>query len=104
VILPADLPNITAGDIDALVRAGRSGGFAIAPDTAGTGTNALCLVSPQVFRFQFGLDSQRLHLREAERAGVRSQVVRLPGLAFDVDSPADLDRLDEQRWRARLQA
>ncbi len=82
----------------------RANGFAIAPDTAGTGTNALCLVSPQVFRFQFGLDSQRLHLEEAERAGLSPQVVSLPGLAFDVDSPADLDRLDEQRWRARLQA
>jgi 2-phospho-L-lactate/phosphoenolpyruvate guanylyltransferase len=104
LILPADLPNITAAEIDALVRAGRSGGFAIAPDTAGTGTNALCLVSPLAFRFQFGVDSQRLHLREAKRAGLSPQVVRLPGLELDVDSPADLTRLDEQRWLARLQA
>jgi len=104
LILPADLPNITAAEIDALVRAGRSGGFAIAPDTAGTGTNALCLVSPHAFRFQFGVDSQRLHLREAKRAGLSPQVVRLPGLELDVDSPADLTRLDEQRWLARLQA
>jgi len=104
LILPADLPNITAAEIDALVRAGRSGGFAIAPDTAGTGTNALCLVSPHTFRFQFGVDSQRLHLREAQCAGLSPQVVRLPGLELDVDSPADLTRLDEQRWLARLQA
>src|SRR5450631_907954 len=94
VILPADLPNITAAEIDALVRAGRSGGFAIAPDTAGVGTNALCLVSPHPFRFQFGLGSQRLHLQEAERTGLNAQVVRLPGLAFDVDSPTDLNQLD----------
>ena len=94
VILPADLPTITAAEIDALVRAGRRGGFAIAPDAAGVGTNALCLVSAQPFRFQFGPDSQRLHLQEAERTGLRPQVVRLPGLEFDVDSPADLHRLD----------
>lgn len=104
LILPADLPNITPADIDALVRAGRDGGFAIAPDTAGTGTNALCLVSPQPFRFQFGLGSQQLHLLEAERAGLSPQVVRLPGLEFDVDSPADLKRLEEQQWLTRLQA
>jgi 2-phospho-L-lactate guanylyltransferase (CobY/MobA/RfbA family) len=34
-----------------------------------------------------------------------AQVVRLPGLEFDVDSPADLHRLlGQQRWLARLQA
>ncbi len=104
LILPADLPDITAAEIDGLVRAGRRGGFAIAPDTAGLGTNALCLVSPHSFRFQFGPGSLQLHLEEAQRTGLNPQMVRLPGLAFDVDSPADLHRLDQQRWRARLQA
>jgi 2-phospho-L-lactate guanylyltransferase len=103
-MLPADLPTITAADIDALVRAGRRGGFAIAPDAAGVGTNALCLVSAHPFSFQFGSHSGRLHLEEAERTGLSPQVVRLPGLEFDVDSPADLARLDERQWLARLQA
>ncbi len=104
VILPADLPHITAAEIDGLVHAGRSGGFSIAPDAAGVGTNALCLVTAHPFRFQFGSGSQRLHLREAERTGLKAQVVRLPGLAFDVDSPADLNQLDRPQWLARLQA
>ncbi len=97
-VLPADLPLITAVEIDALVRAGRAGGFAIAPDTSGTGTNALCLVSSLPFQFQFGPDSRRLHLQEARRMGLTPQVVHLPGLEFDVDSPADLQRLEEQQW------
>jgi 2-phospho-L-lactate/phosphoenolpyruvate guanylyltransferase len=104
VILPADLPNITAADIDGLVRSGRSGGFAIAPDADGTGTNALCLVSPHPFRFQFGPDSRRLHLAEAIRLGLTPQVIRTTGLEFDVDSPTDLDLLDEQRWLSCLRA
>jgi 2-phospho-L-lactate/phosphoenolpyruvate guanylyltransferase len=104
VVLPADLPQITGAEIDTLVRAGRDGGFSIAPDATGTGTNALCLVATQPFQFQFGPDSQRLHLQEAQRMGLTSQVVRLPGLAFDVDSPADLERLEEQQWRTRLRA
>jgi 2-phospho-L-lactate guanylyltransferase len=87
-----------------LVRAGRRGGFAIAPDAAGEGTNALCLATAHPFRFQFGSGSQRLHLEEAERTGLSAQVVRLPGLEFDVDSPRDLARLDERQWLARLQA
>lgn len=103
-ILPADLPNITAADIDALVCAGRRGGFAIAPDAAGVGTNALSLVSAHPFDFQFGLDSRRLHLEEARRTGLSAQVVRLPGFEFDVDSPCDLARLAERQWLARHQA
>jgi 2-phospho-L-lactate/phosphoenolpyruvate guanylyltransferase len=104
VVLPADLPNITATEIDELVRAGRRGGFAIAPDSAGLGTNALHLVSRRPFRFQFGPHSRRLHLQEALRAGLSPQVVRLPGLEFDVDSPMDLNQLDRQQWPARCRA
>ena len=104
VVLPADLPNITAADIDALVRAGRRGCFAIAPDARGQGTNALCLVSSRPFGFQFGEGSRQAHVQEARRMGLTPRIVRLPGLEFDVDSTADLLQLDRQQWRALLQA
>jgi len=104
VVLPADLPHIMASDIDTLVRAARTGGFSIASDATGAGTNALCLVAPQPFRFQFGPDSRRLHVQEARRLELTPQIIHLPGLAFDVDTPADLQRLEEQPWRARLRA
>jgi 2-phospho-L-lactate guanylyltransferase len=104
VVLPADLPLITSAEIDELVRAGHAGGFAMATDAAGIGTNALCLMSTQPFRFQFGPDSRRLHLQEAQRLGSSPQVVHLAGLEFDVDSPADLDLLDGQKWLTRLRA
>jgi 2-phospho-L-lactate guanylyltransferase len=104
VVLPADLPHVTAADIDELVRAGRRGGFAIAPDAAGVGTNALYLNSPQPFRFRFGLDSRRLHLEQAHSMGLNPQVIQLAGLEFDVDSPDDVRRLEEPTWRTRLQA
>ncbi len=104
VVLPADLPHVTAAEIDDLVRAGRRGGFAIAPDAAGVGTNALYLDSPQPFRFRFGPDSRRLHLEQAHSMGLHPQVVQLAGLEFDVDSPNDVHRLEEPSWRTRLQA
>lgn len=104
VVLPADLPLVTSAEIDELVRAARAGGFAMATDAAGVGTNALCLMSTQPFRFQFGPDSRRLHLQEAQRLGSSPQVVHLPGLEFDVDSSADLDLLDGQKWLTRLRA
>jgi 2-phospho-L-lactate guanylyltransferase len=101
LVLPADLPFVTGAEIDALVRAGRRAGFAIAPDAADTGTNALCLAIDHPFEFQFGPDSKRAHLACAQRLGLAPQVVHLPGLEFDVDSPSDLQRLEEWPWPAQ---
>jgi 2-phospho-L-lactate/phosphoenolpyruvate guanylyltransferase len=94
VVLPADLPTVSAEEIDALVTAGRTGGFAIAPDAAGTGTNALCLAAATPFCYQFGSRSCQAHLQQAALLGLGAQVVFRPGLAFDVDSPADLRKLE----------
>ena len=96
IILPADLPRLGAADIEAFVQAGRQSGFAIAPDRAHRGTNALFLRTDTPFTFRFGPDSLRLHLREAADRGLTACRVDLPGLAFDVDEPADLAALDLQ--------
>jgi 2-phospho-L-lactate guanylyltransferase len=101
VVLPADLPRISADDIVALVRAGRAGGCALAPDTGDTGTNALYWSCERraplesSLRFQFGSDSKQRHLAEARRLGLHARLVHRPGLAFDVDTPADLAQLRE---------
>jgi 2-phospho-L-lactate/phosphoenolpyruvate guanylyltransferase len=95
VVLPADLPTVSGAEIDRLVRAGRRGGFAIASDLAQRGTNALCLATSQPFQFRFGTGSRKLHLLEARRLGLRAITVSAPGLAFDIDTPADLQRWDD---------
>ena len=95
VVLPADLPMITAADIDALVESGRRSGFALATDVAGTSTNALYLAAPAAFRFRFGPDSRRRHVKEAMRLGLKPDLVRAPGLEFDLDVVKDLVRLRE---------
>jgi 2-phospho-L-lactate guanylyltransferase len=97
LILPADLPRVTSSEIDQLVRAGRRGQFALAPDADGVGTNALYLAGQRDFPFQFGEHSKRCHLAAARRLSLPECVVRLPGLALDVDEPEDL-------WRVRYQA
>jgi 2-phospho-L-lactate guanylyltransferase len=95
IVLHGDLPNLTAGDIETLVSAlpadGRPG-VAIAPDRAGTGTNALALRPPGVIPFRFGIGSFAAHAAEIERAGVSCVAVNRAGLAFDLDTPEDLRR------------
>ncbi len=103
VVLPADLPFVTAADIDTLVESGRRGGFALATDAAGTGTNALYVRPPVPFRFQFGPGSRFLHMDEAARVGVGAELLRIGGLEFDVDGPSELGELlarDAPRYRS----
>jgi len=97
LVLPADLPQISPAAIERLVRAGRYG-FAIAPDTGGTGSNGLYLRGRSDFQFQFGAQSLRRHLAEARRHGLVPRVHIDAELGIDVDAPADLSALDPTRW------
>jgi 2-phospho-L-lactate/phosphoenolpyruvate guanylyltransferase len=102
LILPADLPTLSAADIDALVCSGQASGFALAPDGSGDGTNGLYLGDVEEFGFQFGEGSGQKHLLEAQRLGLGRQVLRAPGFEFDVDLPADLRQWEHQsRWQCR---
>ena len=96
VVLHADLPLVTAADIEQLVARGRRTGFALAPDTACSGTNGLFLAPPADFRFHFGVDSRRLHLEEGVRLGLAAELVRTRGLEFDLDRGEDLLQLRAQ--------
>lgn len=87
LILPADLPWLDVPDVDAMLEAG-SIGSAIAPDRHGVGTNGLALAAPRAFPFAFGQGSFDRHLGSA---GPAMAIVRRVGLAFDIDTPHDLD-------------
>ena len=93
LVLHGDLPNLGTDDVAALLAAvPQGGGVAIAPDRGGSGTNALALRPPDAIAFRFGVGSLAAHLTEAEVAGVPLVEVHRPGLAFDLDTPADLAR------------
>ena len=92
-IVSADLPLLRADEVLALIEATPERGIAIARATDG-GTNAVSMRPPGVLRTCFGEPrSSRRHAELARRAGVEHTVVDLPGLAFDLDTPADLARL-----------
>ncbi len=94
LVLHGDLPNLRPEDIQTLWQAlpDDGAGVAIAPDRAGTGTNALALRPPDVIGFRFGVGSFAAHAAEIERARVPAVAVNRGGLAFDLDTPADLAR------------
>lgn len=93
LVLPADLPWVTAQDVCELYQRGwNSPGVVISPSRDG-GTNALLLRPPDAIEFAFGPHSFRRHRLLAQAAGFPVQVFDSPTLAMDVDRPEDLRML-----------
>ena len=94
LLVMADLPYLATDDIAALLEAGRQSPVVIAEAKDG-GTNALLLRPPTVLEFAFASDepSASRHAEQARGAGIEPVIVRRPGLARDIDTPADLSDL-----------
>lgn len=92
-VLHGDLPNLEIDDVRVLLDAVTgAGGVAIAPDRGRSGTNGLAMRPPGAIGFRFGVESFAAHQAVAREAGFEPVVVDRPGLAFDLDTPADLAR------------
>jgi 2-phospho-L-lactate/phosphoenolpyruvate guanylyltransferase len=91
LILPVDLPFVTAAAIDELVSAllANAPTVVLVTDRHATGTNALGLRPPDVIDVAFGPGSRAAHRALAEAAGVRYVESDGP-LAIDLDTPDDL--------------
>jgi 2-phospho-L-lactate guanylyltransferase len=94
MVLPADLPLVTADALRALVAlAPATPGMVIAPSGTG-GTNALLLRPPNALPFAYGVESCARHCEMAAARGLGVVVHHAAALAFDVDLPDDLRRLE----------
>jgi 2-phospho-L-lactate guanylyltransferase len=89
--LPGDIPLVTAAEIERLIAAHRPPPcFTIAPSHDEMGSNAILMAPPDAVPLRFGDDSFRPHLAAARAVGIEPTIVRLPGIALDIDNPADL--------------
>ena len=89
--LPADVPGVTAEEIDMLLDAhGAAPAFTIAPAADRRGSNAIVATPPDAVPLAYGDDSFAPHLAAARRRGIVPRVVELAGIGRDVDTPADL--------------
>ena len=94
LVLPSDLPLLGANDVEEITRVrGHDPIVVLAADRHGSGTNAIFVRPPGLFRYRFGGGSLVAHQEQARVQGVVVRVYRLPGMEFDVDEPADLHRL-----------
>ena len=94
VVVAADLPDITAADVEAmLAAAGTDERAVVVARTADGGTGALLRRPIDVITTAFGPGSAELHRSLARAARARLHRVDRPGLAHDVDTPEQLAAL-----------
>jgi 2-phospho-L-lactate guanylyltransferase len=90
LIIPSDLPLITPRDINRFMTLSDSHPISLTPSKDGGGTNAMLLRPPGLIQPAFGKDSFRRHVAIARKNGFQPRVVKLRGIALDVDDPSDL--------------
>ena len=99
LVLPADLPLLSADDLARLVAATDEAQHrpqvTLVPAVDGDGTNALLVAPPHALIPRFGPGSFLAHLGQALARRVDLRVRHLASLAVDIDTPADLVHLEK---------
>lgn len=94
LMVPGDVPLVTALEIDQLIRShGSDAGLTLVPDRDRTGTNGLVVSPIDLITFSYGIDSFSTHAEAARTAGGRVQFLELDGLSLDIDTPEDVRAL-----------
>lgn len=91
IYLPADLPFVSAADIEKVVHASSNGEtLTLSPAQQDGGTNAMLVPRRVTFPPALGRDSFRRHKQQAAQLGIPYTVCLSEGLMLDLDTPEDL--------------
>lgn len=90
LVVPADLPHVSPGDIEAMIDLIRSAPAVALVRAHDGGTNLLACRPPSAIAPAFGPDSFNAHCLAATRSGITATVLFAPHLQFDIDRPDDL--------------
>jgi 2-phospho-L-lactate/phosphoenolpyruvate guanylyltransferase len=104
LMLPGDIPLVTADEVEQVVRRARNERFTIVPSHDRDGSNAIVCAPPGVVPLRYGLDSFACHLRTARQLGIEPAVIELPGISRDIDHPEDLQFILDSEAPTRAKA
>lgn len=93
LVIPADIPLIEVWELEEIFKHAPAEGSVLVPAGDGRGTNAALRRPANLFPLRFGNDSFKPHRGAAEATGKPCVILNLPGIAVDVDNPADLGQL-----------
>lgn len=103
LVIPADIPLLQVWELEEVLRSAPPHGSVLVPAGDGRGTNAALRRPADLFPLRFGNDSFKPHLAAAQATNKPCSVLQLPGIAVDVDNPADLLKLISLPGETRAQ-
>ena len=103
LVIPGDIPLVQAWELDEIFKHAPHEGSLLVPAGDGRGTNAAYRSPANLFPLRFGNDSFKPHHAAAQATGKPCVVLDLPGIAVDVDNPADLRLLISLPGETRAQ-
>jgi len=93
LVIPGDVPLIEMWELEEIIKQAPTEGTLLVPSWDGRGTNAAYRRPANLFALKFGNDSFKPHYAAAQATGKPCVILNLPGIAVDVDNPADLRQL-----------
>ncbi len=93
LVIPGDIPLIQGWELEEILKKAPAEGSILVPAGDGRGTNAAFRRPANLFPLRFGNDSFKPHHAAAQATGKPCFVLNFPGIAVDVDNPADLRHL-----------
>jgi len=104
LVIASDLPHLKPNEIDHALTV-HCPTIAIIPSRDGAGTNGLVMTPPAAITADYGAGSFQRHRDAAIAAGWTPMTLEMPGVAFDIDTPEDLNfflaapRVESETWR-----
>jgi 2-phospho-L-lactate/phosphoenolpyruvate guanylyltransferase len=103
LVIPADIPLLQSHELQAIFLSAPAAGSVLVTAADGRGTNAVLRRPADLFPLRFGNDSFQPHHEAARATGKPCIVLSLPGIALDIDSPAELRQLAAAPGETRSQ-
>jgi 2-phospho-L-lactate guanylyltransferase len=103
LVIPGDIPLIKTSELEKILQGAPDKGSVLVPAADGRGTNAVWRRPAGLFPLRFGNDSFKPHLAAARATQKPCVVLSLPGIALDIDNPADLRELAAAPGETRAQ-
>ena len=103
VVVPADIPLITVGELHRVLDAAPAEGAVFVPAYDGRGSNCILRRPASIIPLRFGNDSFLPHCEAMKRTGKELVILELSGIGLDVDNPHELDLLLQRAGDTRAQ-
>lgn len=87
--IASDLPKLSGEEIDLVLNRAIEK-LVLIPSRDRTGTNGVVMLKHAKIQMDYGAGSLRRHLARAKAAGLEVDIMQVPGIALDIDTPEDL--------------